>query len=320
MLRGRRGEGCACGLVDEGSLSMSSSIPSAAEAACFSGAFTAGLESRPFKATAKAKAKNTGVSPLRFAPVERTNVWECKKLYGSGREDEYMGGYKALGIAHPDVGCWLSLPKRPSQTSHLYSQMEDRPVAFRRCLLLTAALLPLAVPQARAQAAGTAAPTQAATSVPQTAPATALAFDVASIRLNNTASDGHHHIYNDPGESHFRTVNLSLKDLLQFAYDLPASQIVGGPSWIDSTLFDIDAKSDHSIDVQLHALSNDQAKLQKRLMVQALIADLPPYRAPRDPPDPCLRTGRRQGRPGVQAFRGGRHHHQHRARQPACRR
>jgi uncharacterized protein (TIGR03435 family) len=151
--------------------------------------------------------------------------------------------------------------------------MEDRPVAFRRCLLLTAALLPLAVPQARAQAAGTAAPTQAATSVPQTAPATALAFDVASIRLNNTASDGHHHIYNDPGESHFRTVNLSLKDLLQFAYDLPASQIVGGPSWIDSTLFDIDAKSDHSIDVQLHALSNDQAKLQKRLMVQALIAD-----------------------------------------------
>jgi hypothetical protein len=54
------------------------------------------------------------------------------------------------------------------------------------------------------------APAQAA-AAPQT-------FDVASIRIKNTETDGHHHIISDPGESHFRTVNLALRDLIQFAY------------------------------------------------------------------------------------------------------
>ncbi len=98
-------------------------------------------------------------------------------------------------------------------------------------------------------------------------------FDVASIHVNNTETDGRHHIYNDPAESHFRVVNLSLRDLIQFAYGLPDSQILGGPAWLDSTMFDIDAKSDAAEDAQLHALPNEQARHEKQLMVQALIAD-----------------------------------------------
>ena len=35
-------------------------------------------------------------------------------------------------------------------------------------------------------------------------------FDVASIHVNNTATDGHHHIFNDPAESRFRVANLAL--------------------------------------------------------------------------------------------------------------
>jgi uncharacterized protein (TIGR03435 family) len=104
-------------------------------------------------------------------------------------------------------------------------------------------------------------------------PAPSTPFDVVSIHQNNTSTDGHHHIYNNPSESHFRTVNLSLKDLLQFAYDLPKSQILGGPPWLDSTMFDIDAKSDPSIDAELQALPSDQARHRKQLMVQALLAD-----------------------------------------------
>jgi uncharacterized protein (TIGR03435 family) len=103
--------------------------------------------------------------------------------------------------------------------------------------------------------------------------AAAPAFDVASIRENNTSTDDHHHIYNVAGESHFRTVNLSVKDLIQFAYVLPESQILGGPSWLDTTMFDIDAKSDSAVDDQLHALPTEQARHQKQLMVQALLAD-----------------------------------------------
>lgn len=98
-------------------------------------------------------------------------------------------------------------------------------------------------------------------------------FDVASIHINNRETDGHHHIINDPSESHFRTVNLALRDLIQFAYGLPDSQILGGPAWLNSIMFDIDAKSDLSVDAQLHALPTEQARYQKRLMVQALLVD-----------------------------------------------
>jgi len=103
--------------------------------------------------------------------------------------------------------------------------------------------------------------------------ANAPAFDVASIRLAMPSSDGHHHIYNDVHESHFRTGNLSLRDLMQYAYNLPKSQILGGPDWLDSTTFDIDAKSGTSVDTQLKALSSADAAQQKQRMVQALLVD-----------------------------------------------
>ena len=103
--------------------------------------------------------------------------------------------------------------------------------------------------------------------------APAPSFDVASIHINNTETDGHHHIISDPGESHFRTVNLALRDLIQFAYGVPDSQILGGPAWIDSIQFDIDAKSDPAVDAELHALPTEEARRRKQLMVQALLAD-----------------------------------------------
>jgi uncharacterized protein (TIGR03435 family) len=101
----------------------------------------------------------------------------------------------------------------------------------------------------------------------------AQSFDVASIHINNTETDGHHHIVSDPAESHFRTVNLALRDLIQFAYGVPDSQIVGGPAWLDSIMFDIDAKSDSLVDAELHAMPTEQARYEKQLMVQALLAD-----------------------------------------------
>jgi len=131
-------------------------------------------------------------------------------------------------------------------------------VDCRNSLLLTAASLTLLVPPARAQASQ---------------PAASDTFDVISIHQNNTATDGHHHMYNNPSDSHFRAVNLSLKDLIQFAYALPKSQILGAPPWLDSTMFDIDAKSGPSIDAEFQALPSDQARRRKQLMVQALLAD-----------------------------------------------
>lgn len=106
----------------------------------------------------------------------------------------------------------------------------------------------------------------------QTATPTAPTFDVASIHISND-TDGHHHIYNDVHETHFRAANLSLRDLIQFAYGIPNSQILGGPAWLNSIMFDIDAKSDPTVDAQLHALPSADAAHRKQLMVQVLLAD-----------------------------------------------
>jgi uncharacterized protein (TIGR03435 family) len=139
------------------------------------------------------------------------------------------------------------------------TELDSRKNIFRRMLtLIVAAFFATAIPCVRA-------PAQAA--------AGAQTFDVASIHINNTETDGHHHIINDPAESHFRAVNLALRDLIQFAYGLPDSQILGGPAWLDSIMFDIDAKSDPLVDAQLHALPTEQARHEKQLMVQALLAD-----------------------------------------------
>lgn len=59
-----------------------------------------------------------------------------------------------------------------------------------------------------------------AVAVPQT-------LDVASIHFNNTETDSHHHIVSLSTESNFRTVNLALRNLIQFAYGVPDSQILG---------------------------------------------------------------------------------------------
>ncbi len=108
--------------------------------------------------------------------------------------------------------------------------------------------------------------------VAQTAPQ-APTFAVASIRPNNTATDGHHHIYNDPSNAEFRTVNLSTLALLNFAYNLPITQILNAPAWARTSMWDITAKSDPALDDQLSNLPTDQSRAIKRKMVQVLLAE-----------------------------------------------
>ena len=113
----------------------------------------------------------------------------------------------------------------------------------------------------------------AAPSLTQTPTAPTPTFEVASIHENKTATDGHHHIYSAANDSNFRTVNVSAEDLIQLAYGIPKSRIVGAPSWLDSTTFDINAKAEPSTEAQMHTLPSEQGRLWKQQMVQALLAD-----------------------------------------------
>jgi uncharacterized protein (TIGR03435 family) len=98
-------------------------------------------------------------------------------------------------------------------------------------------------------------------------------FDVASVHLSAPSPDGHNHIWNDIHESHFRTGNLSIRDLIQYAYNLPKSQIVGGPGWLDSAMYDINAKSSPEVDARLKGMPDGDAAQQKRLMVRELLKE-----------------------------------------------
>jgi uncharacterized protein (TIGR03435 family) len=95
-------------------------------------------------------------------------------------------------------------------------------------------------------------------------------FEVATIKPAAPSPDGHVHI-NYPDDDRFSAANITLLALMQWAYHMPEKQILDGPSWLDSTRFDIQAKSD--IGEQIKNLNSDQEIDLKRRMVQALFED-----------------------------------------------
>jgi uncharacterized protein (TIGR03435 family) len=99
------------------------------------------------------------------------------------------------------------------------------------------------------------------------------AFDIASIHVHTPALYEGTKIISSPNEGSFRTVNLPLKAVIEYAFDMPQSRIVDAPSWTSSQPFDIDAKSGDALEQRLHDLPSDQAKPIKLAMIQALLTD-----------------------------------------------
>jgi uncharacterized protein (TIGR03435 family) len=103
------------------------------------------------------------------------------------------------------------------------------------------------------------------------APAPAPAFEVASIRENKSIG-GRNHIMSSSHDAHFTTINAPLMMILQYAFDIPQTRILDAPGWLNAEKFDIEAKAD-SLDDPLSKLPSDEAKAEKRKMIQALLAD-----------------------------------------------
>jgi uncharacterized protein (TIGR03435 family) len=86
------------------------------------------------------------------------------------------------------------------------------------------------------------------------------AFDVATIKPNpNGSGKG----FGIRGRT-FTTINTSLSDLIVFAYDVQAKQILNGPDWIDKDKFDLTAVPD---------TEGSPSNRQWKAMVQKLLAD-----------------------------------------------
>ena len=67
------------------------------------------------------------------------------------------------------------------------------------------------------------------------------AFEVASVRENTSGSNAGGST-SRPGGS-YNVTNMNLRSLVSVAYQIQTERVIGGPSWIDSTNFDIAAKA-----------------------------------------------------------------------------
>lgn len=85
------------------------------------------------------------------------------------------------------------------------------------------------------------------------------AFAVGSVRPSN--SEGRPEVGNFNGRGYGK--NATLKRMIATAYQVPAFQISGGPKWIDSDRFDIEARAEDP----------KTGYIQLRLMMQSLLED-----------------------------------------------
>lgn len=95
-------------------------------------------------------------------------------------------------------------------------------------------------------------------------------FEVASIKPNKTDDLRVMLRITPDGLS---AMGVPAKFLIEFAYDIKDFQISGGPGWIDSEKYDIDAKMDEATIEAIKKMPRDQAAEQRRLMLQSLLAD-----------------------------------------------
>jgi uncharacterized protein (TIGR03435 family) len=146
-------------------------------------------------------------------------------------------------------------------------------------------------------AAGTLAVAGLAAQSPQS-PTSALAFEVASIKPNNSG-DGRVMMQNQPGR--FTATNVTLRLLIRNAYQLQDFQITGGPSWLSSDHFDIVAKIPDGVRDGGPAEPPGSGPGPLQLMMRALLAErfkLVLHNETKDSPIYALILARSDGRLG----------------------
>jgi uncharacterized protein (TIGR03435 family) len=107
-----------------------------------------------------------------------------------------------------------------------------------------------------------------------TAAISPLTYDVASIRRFDFSGNSFQmRIMNTLHSARFQASGVTVKMLLHLAYAVQEDQIQGGPGWISTDLYEIDARSDSAADARLKSMPDEEARKAKESMLQALLAD-----------------------------------------------
>lgn len=118
-------------------------------------------------------------------------------------------------------------------------------------------------------------------------------FEVASVKRNKSGDPGGRTELQPGGR--FRAVNVTVRQLLPRAYGVQDFQIVGGPPWINSDRFDIEAKADAA------ATAESVAAMLRNLLIERF--KLTVHRETRDLPIYALVMARSDGRLGPKLSR-----------------
>ena len=104
-----------------------------------------------------------------------------------------------------------------------------------------------------------------------------LTFDVASIKSAKPGGRGGG-IKALPGGQEYRAEGVPVKLIISLMYKVPMRQITGGPSWLDTDFYNIDAKADHSYDLDdLHVMFQNLLADEFKLKFHKEIKDGPVY-------------------------------------------
>ncbi|MGD0444647.1 MAG: TIGR03435 family protein [Edaphobacter sp.] len=102
----------------------------------------------------------------------------------------------------------------------------------------------------------------------------ALMYDAVSIKPNKPEGGDRISIRIQTGGDRYSASGVSLKGLIQYAYNLKMEdQISGVTGPVSNARFDIEAKIDEDTVAALKKLSNDESNTQRRLLMQGMLAD-----------------------------------------------
>jgi bla regulator protein BlaR1 len=139
--------------------------------------------------------------------------------------------------------------------------------ALRKIALAAAGVCAIAIPLGFGMLHALQAPTQIVH--PSSAPGPA--FEVVSIKPNHDTGKIRRIGMLPTG---FTAAHASLKDIIGIAYDLKGdSQLIGGPNWMNSEYFDVEAKESEADIEAAKNLTMDQRRTQLSLMLQSMLAD-----------------------------------------------
>ena len=209
------------------------------------------------------------VEPAIFGIFRPKLIWPAR--LSERLDDQHIEAIVAHELAHVRRLYVRIIAKRRVMMSSIYRSMFNDLGGGPKRVFAFACLLTVFLPAAPQQTStASAADQQSAPAMKSAAP---FIFSIVSIREARPTSIQSVSIDNPTNAGLFVGRNIKVSYLISAAYGIDGHYISDKSSWDDSVLFDVSAKSDASVNDALAKLSEDDAKLEKQHMLQALLSD-----------------------------------------------